>query len=92
MNEPERTASASGFEGRTFVFTGELKSMTRSEAQNQVRELGGKEVSSVSPKTSYVVAGSDPGSKYEKAKKLGVAILSEEEFLGLIDNCRKNLK
>ncbi len=82
MDEPERSAGGA-LAGRTFVFTGELKSLTRAEAQELVRGLGGKETSSVSAKTSYVVAGSDPGSKYDKAKKLGVTILSEEEFLKL---------
>ncbi len=81
-DEPERSADGA-LAGKTFVFTGELKALTRAEAEELVRGLGGKETSSVSAKTSYVVAGSDPGSKYGKAKKLGVAILSEEEFLKL---------
>jgi DNA ligase (NAD+) len=84
MDEPERKPAGGALEGKTFVFTGELKAMTRGEAQARVRELGGKETSSVSAKTSYVVAGSAPGSKYDKAKKLGVTILSEEEFLKLV--------
>ncbi|MDA8243789.1 MAG: NAD-dependent DNA ligase LigA [Elusimicrobia bacterium] len=83
MDEPERAASGGKLEGKTFVFTGELKTLTRSEAQALVRELGGKETSGVSAKTSYVVVGTEPGSKYDKAKKLGVATLSEEEFLKL---------
>lgn len=70
--------------GLTFVFTGELKSMTRSQAAEKVVELGGKESSSVSSKTSYVVVGENPGSKLEKAKKLGVKIIYEDEFLKLI--------
>jgi len=82
MDEPERSAGGA-LAGKTFVFTGELKALTRAEAQELVRGLGGKETSSVSAKTSYVVAGSDPGSKYDKAKKLGVTILSEEDFLKL---------
>lgn len=84
LDEPER-ATGGRLEGKTFVFTGELKTLTRDEAQAKVRELGGKETSSVSAKTSYVVVGAEPGSKYEKAKKLGVPILTEEEFLRLVN-------
>jgi len=83
MTEPER-AKGSKLEGKSFVFTGELKSLTREEAERLVRELGGKEVSSVSSKTSYVVAGENPGSKYDKAKKLGLKILTEKEFHELL--------
>jgi DNA ligase (NAD+) len=83
MDEPERT-SGGALAGKTFVFTGELKTLTRDQAQAKVRELGGKETSSVSAKTSYVVVGADPGSKYGKAKKLGVPVLTEEEFLKLV--------
>ena len=70
--------------GKTFVFTGELDSMTRQEAENLVRTYGGHASSSVSRKTGYVVAGKDPGSKYEKAKKLGVRIVDEEGFRKLV--------
>jgi DNA ligase (NAD+) len=70
--------------GLTFVFTGALKTMTRDEAKEKVRLLGGNVSSSVSKKTDYVVCGESPGSKYEKAKKLGVKIISEEEFLKMI--------
>ena len=83
MDEPERKNSGGALAGKTFVFTGELKTMTRGEAQAKVRELGGKETSSVSAKTSYVVAGADPGSKYDKARKLGVPVLTEDEFINL---------
>ncbi|MBI5744485.1 MAG: NAD-dependent DNA ligase LigA [Elusimicrobia bacterium] len=83
LDEPER-ATGGKLEGKTFVFTGELKQLTRDEAQAKVRELGGKETSSVSAKTSYVVVGADPGSKFAKAQKLGVPVLSEEEFLKLV--------
>ena len=82
-DEPENSRAGGVLAGKTFVFTGELSIMTRGKAQALVRELGGKETSSVSAKTSYVVAGTAPGSKYEKAKKLGVPILSEEEFIKL---------
>ncbi|MBN1384161.1 MAG: NAD-dependent DNA ligase LigA [Elusimicrobia bacterium] len=69
---------------KTFVFTGELKQFTRSGAEAKVRELGGNPTSSVSKNTDFVVAGTSPGSKYEKAKKLGVKIISEQEFIKLL--------
>ncbi|MDR3559326.1 MAG: NAD-dependent DNA ligase LigA [Candidatus Pacebacteria bacterium] len=66
--------------GKTFVLTGELASFTRDEAKDMIRKAGGDVSSSVSRKTSYVVAGDNPGSKYEKAKELGVKVIEEEEF------------
>lgn len=84
MEEPESvSAKGSSFDGKTVVFTGELKTLTRAQAQQKVRELGGKDSGSVSAKTSYVVAGGEAGSKLDKARKLGVTILTEEEFLKL---------
>ncbi|MBI2496105.1 MAG: NAD-dependent DNA ligase LigA, partial [Candidatus Omnitrophica bacterium] len=68
----------------TFVFTGELSSMSRNEAEALVRKLGGAASSSVSRKTTYVVAGDAPGSKLEQAKRLGVAIIDEAGFQQLI--------
>ncbi|MBI2496137.1 MAG: NAD-dependent DNA ligase LigA [Candidatus Omnitrophica bacterium] len=68
----------------TFVFTGELSSMSRSEAEALVRRLGGTASSSVSRKTTYLVAGDSPGSKLEKAKKLGVNVINEAHFKQLI--------
>lgn len=70
--------------GRTFVFTGALENLTRGEAAALAEAAGGKTVSSVSKKTGYVVAGKDAGGKLEKARSLGVKILSEKEFLALI--------
>ena len=72
------------FEGMTFVLTGELASFTRDEAKDIIRNKGGDVSSSVSKKTNYVVAGENPGSKFDKAKELGVKIISEEEFKKLI--------
>jgi len=68
----------------SFVLTGGLETMSRDEAKAKIRELGGDISESVSSKTSYVIVGNDPGSKAEKAKKLGVKIISEKEFLKLI--------
>lgn len=71
--------------GKTFIFTGELASIGRSEAEEKVRSLGGKITSSISAKTSYVIVGANPGSKHDKAIKLGVKILNEKEFLEMIN-------
>jgi DNA ligase (NAD+) len=70
--------------GKSFVFTGGLKALSREDAESRVEALGGKASSSVSKKTDYMVVGEEPGSKYEKAKSLGVKILTEEDFLKLI--------
>lgn len=71
-------------EGKIFVLTGELQSMTRPEATSIIESFGGKITSSVSSKTDYVVVGDSPGSKYQKALELNIKILNEEEFLKLI--------
>ncbi len=67
-------------EGKTFVFTGTLETMTRKDAQRTTEEQGGRAASSVSSKTDYVVVGENPGSKADKAEQLGVKIISENEF------------
>ncbi|MBQ6772725.1 MAG: NAD-dependent DNA ligase LigA [Synergistaceae bacterium] len=72
-------------QGKIFVFTGTLDSMTRDEAGVKVKALGGRVSNSVSAKTSYLVAGDKTGSKLVKAEKLGVKILSEQEFLELVN-------
>lgn len=71
--------------GKTIVITGTLSSMKRDELKSRLQELGAKVTGSVSKNTDYVVVGADPGSKYDKAQKLGVEILDEKNILGLID-------
>ena len=73
------------FKGKTFVLTGTLQNMTRDEASEKIKLLGGKTSSSVSKNTSFVVAGEKAGSKLDKAEKLGVIILTEEDFLNMIE-------
>ncbi len=72
------------FEGKSFVFTGSLQTLDRDKAQELVRKNGGEVSSSVSKKTSYVVAGDEAGSKLDKARALGVKIISEKEFLDMV--------
>lgn len=69
---------------KTFVLTGSLEQLTRDQVKQMIREKGGAVSSSVSSKTDYVVAGDSPGSKYDKAQKLGVKIISEKEFVQLV--------
>jgi DNA ligase (NAD+) len=80
----EKQAGGGNLEGKQFVLTGRLDSMTRDEAKRMIIEAGGRVTSSVSAKTDYVLAGTDPGSKLTKAQKLGIAILSEQEFKDLL--------
>lgn len=84
MTEPKRDRVESPLSNKSVVFTGELSSFTRDEAQELVRNLGGKPVDSVSKKTDFVVGGENAGSKLDKAKKLGIKILTEDEFKKLI--------
>jgi len=84
MRQPQRRGAASVLAGKTFVFTGELEGLPRARAEAMVRGAGGAVVSSVSRKTSFVVAGKDPGSKYDKAKKLGVPILDKTDFVKMM--------
>jgi DNA ligase (NAD+) len=72
------------FSGKTFVLTGTLESLSREEAATKIRALGGSVSGSVSKNTDYVVSGTDPGSKYEKALKLNVSVLDEKAFLALL--------
>lgn len=82
-NPPKKVAGK--LDGQTFVFTGTLESIERESAKEKVRALGGQISESVSAKTSFVVVGAEPGSKADKAQKLGVKILNEKEFLKTIE-------
>ena len=74
--------------GKTFILTGTLKTITREEAKEKIRSLGGEVSESVSKKTDFVVAGKEPGSKFKIAKELGIKIIGEKEFLDMIQQER----
>ena len=82
--ESKRVVTDARFAGKTFVLTGALSKFTREEATEKIELLGGKAAGSVSKKTSYVVVGENAGSKERKARELGIPILSEDDFLAMI--------
>ena len=84
FTEPKVQAASDVLEGKTFVFSGALNDYTRDRAKALVEERGGQVSSSVSKKTDYLVAGDEPGSKLDKAEKLGVEVIDEAQFKGLI--------
>lgn len=84
IEAPQKITDSTTLANKTFVFTGTLPTLTRDEAEDMVRNAGGSVTSSVSSKTSYVVVGSDPGSKVEKAEDLGVPCIDEVQFLQLV--------
>ena len=84
MEVAEEAIKDSRFEGKTFVLTGSLEHYSRDQASEIIEKLGGKTSSSVSKKTDYVLAGEEAGSKLTKARELGVTIISEEEFVQMI--------
>lgn len=83
-DQVKETAADQRFAGKTFVLTGTLPTYSRKEASDLIEQFGGKTSSSVSKKTSYVLAGEEAGSKLEKAQNLGITIISEEEFNAMI--------
>ena len=80
----KRKVQSAKLKDKVFVLTGEMESMTRDDAKEKIRQLDGDIAESVSKNTDFVVAGANPGSKYDKAKRLGIKILSEKEFLKMI--------
>ena len=82
--ESNQVQTDNRFAGKTFVVTGTLNKFTRKEIEEKIEQLGGKAAGSVSKKTSYVVVGEDAGSKERKARELGIPILSEDDFLEMI--------
>jgi DNA ligase (NAD+) len=89
---PEKTSKTNKLAGETIVVTGSLKNFTRSEIEKAIKDNGGKVSSSVSKKTSFVVAGKDPGSKLDKAHQLQVKVIDENEFLQLLQKKPKSKK
>lgn len=86
-DEDEQTRSrADSFDGKVFVFTGSLSRLTRQQAEAAAESLGGRVSSSVSRKTDYVVAGDDAGSKLARARELGLAIMSEQDYLKMLED------
>ena len=82
---PRKVDAAHAVYGKSFVLTGTLPTLTRDEAAQRIRDRGGKVSGSVSKRTHYVVAGADAGSKYDKARELGVATLDETRLLELLN-------
>jgi len=84
-NEKKNVVVEGGLHGQTFLFSGTLNKLKRSEAEELVEQNGGKLLGSVSSKLNYLVVGEDAGSKFEKAKKINtIKIISEDEFLELV--------
>ena len=86
MNYEDNVKENSSFSNQTFVITGTLESLTREEAKVKIESAGGNVSSSVSSKTSAVIVGDKPGSKYQKAINIGIPIWNEQEFLNKLNN------
>jgi len=70
--------------GKRFVITGTLKSMSREKAKGRIKALGGKVLTQISKQTNFLISGQNPGSKYDKAKEMGVKIINEQELLKML--------
>jgi DNA ligase (NAD+) len=81
MDEPVKVTAGGVFDGQTFVLTGTLPKLSRTEATRLIVQAGGAVTGSVSKKTTAIVAGEEPGSKIEKAKQLGIPVWDESELL-----------
>jgi DNA ligase (NAD+) len=81
-----RSAKQSALTGKTVVLTGTLLSFTREQAKQMIEDAGGRVAASVSSKTDYVVVGADAGSKLDKATKLGIQIIGEDEFIRFVNS------
>ena len=90
VNYPEKISENAPFVGMTMVFTGALSKITRNEAQKLAKSLGATVTNSVSKNTTHVIAGEDAGSKLDKAQKLGVIILNENEFFNMVEKGKAN--
>ena len=86
LEKKKHTRTSQQFSNKSFVLTGTLTTMTREEAKQRIESLGGKVASSVSKNTDFVIAGTDAGSKLEKAKTLGILLLDEQKFLNMLQN------
>jgi DNA ligase (NAD+) len=84
MDEPRAQAADGVFKGKKIVLTGTLPTLSRSQATELVENAGGKVTSSVSKATDFVVAGDEAGSKLDKAKELGITVLSEADLLAML--------
>jgi DNA ligase (NAD+) len=80
-----RIRRSSKLAGKTIVVTGSLENFTRQQIEQAIRQAGAKSSSSVSKKTDFVLAGENPGSKLDKASKLGVKVISEKQFLAMLN-------
>ena len=89
--EEEKIGEKGVWKGQGFVLTGGLSSMSRLEAEEEDRKRGGKASGSVSSQTKYLIAGEKAGSKLDKAQKLGIRIINEDEFLKLLEETKQSL-